>query len=179
MLALPGSAYIYQGEELGLPEVEDLPTDVLTDPTWERSGHSERGRDGCRVPLPWAGDEPPYGFSPAHASADPWLPQPPSWRDHTVAALHGDPNSILELYRRALRLRHEHPALGDGSLQWLEAPEDTLMFAREPGFLCVVNISTAPLPLPAGTRVLISSGPLADRQRIPSDTTVWCAPALP
>ena len=87
MLALPGGAYVYQGEELGLPEVEDLPSDVLADPTWARSGHTQRGRDGCRVPIPWEGDEAPFGFSPKGARGRPWLPQPRSWRDHTVAGL--------------------------------------------------------------------------------------------
>jgi alpha-glucosidase len=79
MLALPGGAYVYQGEELGLPEVEDLPDDALQDPTWELSGRAERGRDGCRVPIPWSGSAPPFGFSPPDAGAPPWLPQPPSW----------------------------------------------------------------------------------------------------
>ena len=78
-LGLPGGAYVYQGEELGLDEVEDLPDEALEDPTWERSGHTDRGRDGCRVPVPWSGDAPPYGFSPAGATAPPWLPQPAGW----------------------------------------------------------------------------------------------------
>src|SRR5947209_2443362 len=86
MLALPGGAYVYQGEELGLAEVEDLPDDVLQDPAWEQSGHTDRGRDGCRVPIPWSGLEPPFGFSSPEASAAPWLPQPSSWRESTVAA---------------------------------------------------------------------------------------------
>ena len=85
MLALPGGAYVYQGEELGLAEVEDIPEDQLQDPTWEQSGHTNRGRDGCRVPIPWSGEEPPFGFSPADATAQPWLPQPPSWRGQTAA----------------------------------------------------------------------------------------------
>src|SRR5436305_739415 len=127
MLALPGGAYIYQGEELGLPEVEDLPDDLLEDPTWERSDHTQRGRDGARVPIPWSGDQPPFGFSPNGASAPPWLPQPASWRANTVAALESNPDSILELYRDALRIRHEHPALGDGTLRWLDAPEGVLL----------------------------------------------------
>ena len=70
-LALPGAAYLYNGDELGLPDV-DLPDEALQDPIWERSGHTERGRDACRIPLPWSGTEPPYGFSPAarHLAAD-------------------------------------------------------------------------------------------------------------
>ncbi len=83
-LGLPGGAYVYQGEELGLPEVEDLPEDVLQDPTWERAGHTDRGRDGCRVPLPWSGTRPPYGFSPEGSTAAPWLPQPDDWAGLTA-----------------------------------------------------------------------------------------------
>jgi alpha-glucosidase len=175
MLALPGGAYVYQGEELGLPEVEDLPDDALADPTWARSGHTQRGRDGCRVPIPWEGDEAPFGFSPAAASAGPWLPQPSTWGNHTVAALSRDSDSILELYRRALRLRRDHPALGDGTLRWLEAPEGAIVFAREPGFICAVNISGRPLPLPDRTELLLASGPLTADREIPPDTAVWLA----
>jgi alpha-glucosidase len=177
MLALPGGAYVYQGEELGLPEVEDLPEDVLADPTWERSGHTLRGRDGCRVPIPWEGDEPPFGFSPVGTSARPWLPQPPGWRDRTVAALSGNRDSILELYRRALRLRRAHPALGDGTLRWLEAPEGALLFAREPGFICAVNISAPPIPVSGTAELMLASGPLTAEGEIPPDTTAWLVSA--
>jgi len=175
MLALPGGAYVYQGEELGLPEVEDLPDDVLQDPGWELSGHAERGRDGCRVPIPWAGPAPPFGFSPPGASVPPWLPQPASWAELTVAAQTGDPGSMLELFRRALALRHAHPALGDGELSWRPAPAGALTFAREPGFACIANMSAEPIPLPAGVRLLIASGPLTKDGRVPPDTTVWLA----
>jgi alpha-glucosidase len=176
MLALPGGAYIYQGEELGLPEVEDLPEEVLADPTWKRSGHAQRGRDGCRVPIPWSGQAPPFGFSP-DGSAPPWLPQPAVWAEHTVEALDRDPDSMLSLYRRALHIRRDHPALGDGTLRWLEPPaggDQVLMFARDPGFVAVVNISGDPIPLPDG-EVLLASGPLSDRGALPPDTSVWLA----
>ncbi len=175
MLALPGGAYIYQGEELGLPEVEDLPDELLEDPTWERSDHTQRGRDGARVPIPWSGDQPPFGFSPNGASAPPWLPQPPSWRANTADALENDPDSILELYRHALRIRHDHPALGDGTLRWLDAPDGVLLFARDPGFIAAVNVSGGPMPLPEATRVLLASGPLTAENEIPADTAVWLA----
>ena len=173
MLALPGGAYVYQGEELGLPEVEDLPEDVLQDPTWKRSGYAQRGRDGCRVPIPWSGDEPPFGFSPHHSSAAPWLPQPPDWKAQTVEALSGDPDSILELYRLGLRIRREHPALGDGTLEWLDAPEGVLAFLREPGFACLVNISADAVALPAGYEVELASGALTADEKVPTDTAVW------
>jgi alpha-glucosidase len=173
MLSLPGGAYVYQGEELGLPEVEDLPAEALADPTWERSGHTQRGRDGCRVPIPWEGSEPPFGFSPKGASAPPWLPQPASWRDHTAAVLDADPDSMLSLYRSALRLRRAAPALGDGTLRWLPSPPEVLLFARDPGFVCAVNISGSVIPAPSGAELLLASGPLTAGGEIPPDTAGW------
>lgn len=166
-LALPGGAYVYQGDELGLEEV-DLPEAVLQDPIWERSGHIEKGRDGCRVPLPWSGDRPPYGFSPADATAAPWLPQP-DWAERTAAAQAGDPESFLTLYRRALDLRHRHPALGAGTLRWsADAPAEVLAFDRDPGFSCWVNFGAAPVGLPVGARVLLTSAlPAPDRPYAP------------
>ena len=171
MLALPGGAYVYQGEELGLPEVEDLPADVLQDPRSWQTG-PEHTRDGCRVPIPWSGSEPPYGFSPAGA-AEPWLPMPATWSGLTVEAESADDASMLSLYRRALRLRRELPALGEGDLHWLDLGEGVLAFSRTPGFVCVVNISGADVTLPAG-EVLLASTPLHD-QVLPSDAAVWLA----
>lgn len=170
-LALPGGAYIYQGEELGLPEVEDIPRDRLQDPTWERSGHTDPGRDGSRVPIPWSGDRPPYGFS---SGPDTWLPQPGDWKALTVEAETGDPDSMLELYRTALRLRRGHPALGDGTLSWASGDGDVLDFEREPGFRCLVNLGADPVPLPVG-EILLSSVPVDDT--LPSDAAVWLAVA--
>jgi alpha-glucosidase len=172
MLALPGGAYVYQGEELGLPEVEDLPDHALRDPAWEQSGRTNRGRDGCRVPLPWSGVRPPFGFSPEGASSPPWLPQPDAWRALTVERQADEPGSMLELYRRAIAIRRAHEALGDGSLEWVEAPAGVLSFTRDPGFLCMVNLASVPVPSPAGT-VLLASGPLADDGRLPPDSAVW------
>lgn len=117
-LALPGAAYVYQGEELGLWEVEDIPAALRQDPVFARTGGTDPGRDGCRVPLPWSGDASPFGFG----DGEPWLPQPPEWAAYTVEAQERDPDSMLALYRRALDLRRTHPALGDGSLRWLPAP---------------------------------------------------------
>ncbi|GAB1510841.1 glycoside hydrolase family 13 protein [Actinophytocola sp. KF-1] len=172
MLALPGGAYVYQGEELGLEEVEDLPEDVLQDPTWHRSGHTARGRDGCRVPLPWSGDAPPFGFT--RDGVPPWLPQPAHWRDRTVVAQSADPGSMLNLYRTALGLRRDHKALGDGDLSWLDAPADVLVFRRDPGLLCAVNLGGTPWPLPEHDEVLLASGPVHDDTLAP-DTAVWLA----
>jgi alpha-glucosidase len=171
-LALPGGAYVYQGEELGLPEVEDLPDDALEDPTWERSGHTDRGRDGCRVPLPWAGERPPYGFSPEGSGATPWLPQPDDWGPLTAQAQSGDPGSMLELYRAALSLRRTTPALGDGRLAWLDLPGGVLGFTREPGFACLVNVTGDPVPVPEGYGVLLASEDL-EGGVLPAASAVW------
>jgi alpha-glucosidase len=175
MLALPGSAYIYQGEELGLPEVEDLPDEVMADPTFFQSGRTSRGRDGARVPMPWAGRQPPFGFSPPGAAAAPWLPQPAAWDRLTVEAEDADEGSMLRLYRAALRIRRRQPALGAGPLEWIEGPEGTLCFARPPGVVCLVNVSAPSLAVPAGTKPLLASGPLRADGSIPADTTLWLA----
>ena len=173
MLSLPGGAYVYQGEELGLPEVTDLPGEVRQDPTFRRTGGAELGRDGCRVPLPWSGDEPPFGFGPDGT----WLPQPADWADLTVARQAADPGSVLSLYRAALRLRRQLPALGDGTLAWVEAGEDVLAFRREPGFGCVVNLgdepTDRPAEVPADATVLLASGPLGAGGQLPTATAVW------
>ncbi|MEU2661639.1 glycoside hydrolase family 13 protein [Micromonospora sp. NPDC007220] len=145
MLALPGCAYIYQGEELGLPEVLDLPDELRQDPAFLRTGQS---RDGCRVPIPWSGELAPYGFGPQGSELS-WLPAPATWRGLSVAAQAGVPGSTLELYRTALRIRREHPALAAdaGGVTWLEAGPGVLAFSRAAGdtvLTCVVNISGAP-----------------------------------
>jgi alpha-glucosidase len=177
-LALPGSAYVYQGEELGLWEVEDIPHALRQDPMWHRSGHVDPGRDGCRVPLPWSGVEPPFGFSPDGSTTAPWLPQPADWKDRTVQAQTGDPHSMLELYREAIRIRRAEPGLGDGELSWIPAPAGVLAFTRRPGtgggpaIGCVVNLSAKPVPLPPHSGRLLTSGPL-DGDLLGSDTAAW------
>ncbi len=170
-LALPGSAYVYQGEELGLWEVEDIPDELLADPVWERTGHVIRGRDGCRVPLPWQADAPGFGFGPPDG-AGPWLPQPERWRSLAADAQDADPDSMLALYRAALAIRKSLPALGDGTLTWLDAPDGVLAFGRAGGFACVVNISAGHVPLPAHEEILLASGPLQDG-KLPPDTAAW------
>lgn len=168
-MALPGSVYLYQGEEFGLWEIEDLPDDVRKDPVWVRSGHTDRGRDGCRVPLPWSGTTPPYGFG----QGTPWLPQPLDWADHTMSAQAADPDSMLTLYRTALRLRRAESALGDGDLRWSGGVgPDVLAFTRDPSFACVVNLSSEPVAVPEHRHILLASGPLTG-DLLPPDTTVW------
>ncbi|MCB0998943.1 MAG: glycoside hydrolase family 13 protein [Acidimicrobiales bacterium] len=177
MFALPGSCYVYQGEELGLPEVEDLPDASLQDPTWFRSNGTDRGRDGCRVPIPWTADPSTnFGFShtvaPA-APAAPWLPQPSWFAAYAADVQRGVAGSMLELYRSCLARRRADPALGDGELAWMPSPAGSLVFVREPGFGCVVNVDAEPLPLPAGWTPVLGSGDLVDGL-VPPDTTVWC-----
>jgi alpha-glucosidase len=138
---------------------------------WERSGRVDPGRDGCRVPLPWTGDTPPFGFSP-DGSAAPWLPQPADWKDRTVRAQTGDPHSMLELYRAAIAIRRADPALGDGELTWLPASAGVLAYRRGDGFRCLVNLSDVAVPLPPHERLLLASGPLDD-DLLPPDTAVW------
>ena len=174
MLALPGSAYLYQGEELGLPDSTDLPDEVRQDPTWRRSGHTQRGRDGARVPMPWEGDRPSSGFGP---TASTWLPQPASYAGLAVDRQLGVAGSTLELYRTLLTTRRER-GLGVGSLSWLGGyPEEVLAFvnASTAGerVLVITNFGAEPVAVPEGARVLISSGPLGDGAMIPTDTTVW------
>ncbi|MFT4229649.1 MAG: glycoside hydrolase family 13 protein [Microbacterium sp.] len=167
MLALPGSAYLYQGEELGLPEVIDIPPAARQDPTWFRTNGERYGRDGCRVPLPWEASAPGYGFS---ANGAAWLPQPAQWADHARDVQAGDPASTLNLYRRLLAERRER-GLGVGSLEWLDgAAPDTIAF-RNGNVLVVSNLGDRGVPLPAG-RVIAASEPLHGPE-LPPDTTVW------
>ncbi|RJQ74540.1 DUF3459 domain-containing protein [Pseudonocardiaceae bacterium YIM PH 21723] len=169
-LALPGAVYIYNGEELGLPNV-DLPDEVLQDPTWERSGHTERGRDGCRVPVPWEGNEPPFGFSTAE---DTWLPMPPEWRELCVEKQLEDPGSMLSLYRSAIDLRQKNPAFTGNTVEWFAGPAGCFAFRRPGGLICALNTSGAPVPLPPGD-LLLASGPLAEDGYLPTDTAAWLA----
>ena len=177
-MALPGCVYLYQGEELGLPEVEDIPRGLLQDPMHFRSEGVDPGRDGCRVPLPWSGSAPPYGFSPGAAAEPPWLPQPADWAGLTVAAQEGDPESTLSLYRDGLALRRELPTLGDGPMTWLESAPEVLSFARGPDFACVVNLGLEPVALPDHDHVLLSSAALKGG-RLPADTAAWLRISAP
>jgi alpha-glucosidase len=166
MLALPGSVYLYQGEELGLPEVHDLPPAVLDDPVWTRSGHVLKGRDGCRVPIPWTVDGPSFGFG----SNGSWLPQPGNWGSLSVEAQEDVEGSTLEMYRAALQLRRRR-FVGDEALEWADAGEDVIVIRRGGGTTVIVNFGSRPVPLPA-SEVLLASGDL-ERGSLPPDTAVW------
>ena len=175
MMALPGSAYVYNGEELGLPDHTALPDRLRQDPAFHRTAGVELGRDGCRVPLPWVADEPSYGFGPGPRS---WLPQPLVYGPLAVDRQEGVSSSTLELYRTLLRLRREHD-LGVGGLRWEGGwGPDVLAFrnAREDGrpVTVLANLGEDLLDLPEGLEVLVASGRLEDG-RLPQDTTVWLA----
>lgn len=174
MLALPGTAYLYQGEELGLPEVFDLPDAARQDPIWIRSGGSELGRDGCRVPLPWQADAENFGFGPT-GTGRPWLPQPEWFRRYARDAQLTDPQSTHNLYARLLR--HRRGLFGDAQgIRWLTSDSpDLLAFTRGAG-ACVVNVGDHPLRLPAawalGLRV-VETGVISEDHVISGNCAAW------
>ena len=170
--ALPGALYIYQGDELGLPEVE-LPVEVLQDPMHFRSDGIDPGRDGCRVPLPWSGQVAPYGFGTGPADRT-WLPQPAGWASLTVEAEAADPGSMLSLYRSALRIRRDRDDLGGDTIDWLDLGDDVIAFMRGAATVSVTNLGSVPIDLPAHRQVLLSSAPL-DGPLLPPDSTAWLA----
>jgi len=167
MLSLPGSAYLYQGEELGLPEVIELDDHVREDPTFHRTNGAVYGRDGCRVPIPWESAAPAFGFS---SSGDSWLPQPRHFAQFARDQQQGSPESTLELYRSALRARDEHN-LGLGSVEWLEGYGHDVVALRNGPITVIANLGSTAIELPAG-EVILASGPL-DGRAVPTDTTVW------
>jgi alpha-glucosidase len=177
MLALPGSAYVYQGDELGLPQVDVAEAD-RQDPTWRRGGGV--GRDGCRIPIPWAADaEPPFGFGPTGST--PWLPQPSDWGTRSVAAQENDPESMLALYRTALRLRRELvPGLGNRVTLVDRGDADVFAFARvaagpgDPGLVCVVNCGAAAVPAgDLGEPILTSAPGVVSDGTLAPDAAGW------
>ena len=174
MLGLPGSAYLYQGEELGLFEAADLPLDALQDPTWFRTGKKAKGRDGCRVPLPWNSAKEHLGFG-----GSPWLPQPGWFAAHAVDTQDGVAGSTLEFYRSALAWRRKLQTTE--ALQWISAPDASLAHYRRPnGWEVLTNFGTTPADLPAGldaARIVVASGGITrDPAQIPGETTFWIAP---
>jgi len=174
MLALPGSAYLYQGEELGLPEVIDIPDEARQDPTWQRTKGKRYGRDGCRVPIPWEADAPAYGFS---TSGRAWLPQPPDWARFARDRQEGVPGSTLELYKAALRLRRRK-RLASGSVKWLNewSRSRTVLAFRNRGVLVVTNLGRRPMSLPDGRLLLETESTHIGRngkRMLPPDATVW------
>lgn len=169
VLGLPGSAYVYQGEELGLHEVAAISDADRQDPTFFRSPGADIGRDGCRVPLPWSDSGSSYGFGDGGAH----LPQPAWFAESAVSVEDADPASTLSLYRDALALRH---GLQTGeTLEWIgTGREDVLAFRRPNGWTVITNFGTEPFELPAGSQVSLSSAPL-DGRRLPGEATAWVA----
>ncbi|MFD0705428.1 glycoside hydrolase family 13 protein [Alloscardovia venturai] len=189
-MALPGSAYIYQGEELGLFEVADIPWDRLEDPSAVTSekASKEKGRDGCRVPLPWVasdnGSDCSFGFSPDDAYEKPHLPQPAWFAEFAVDKEDNDPHSMLNFYRHVLQLRHELQTT-DHTTEWLECDKPSgvpdgadgneggvIAYKRANGWANITNFSTQPMDLPDGDILLTSSALTADG-KLPQDTSVW------
>lgn len=173
MLALPGGAYIYQGEELGLPDSTDMPAEYRQDPTFARTDGAETGRDGCRVPIPWSADGPSLGFGP---SASTWLPQPSAYAEYAVDRQEGVEGSTLELYRSLLASRREL-SLGTGSLTWVTGYGDDVVALTNGAsgrdrVLVVANLGAEAVALPEGAELIVASGPLEDGL-VPTDTTVW------
>lgn len=170
MLGLPGSAYVYQGEELGLPDHTALPAEVRQDPSFFRTDGAEPGRDGCRVPLPWVGGAPGNGFGPTDKT---WLPQPDVYADLAADRQYGVAGSTYEMYRTALELRRAEK-IGTAGLAWVDAlagSPDVVAF-QVAGVLVLANLGAEPVVLPAEAQVLVASGALVDGA-VPSDTTVW------
>jgi alpha-glucosidase len=169
VLGLPGSVYLYQGEELGLPEDIDLPDEARQDPIWRRTNGALRGRDGCRVPLPWVAGAPSYGFGPGAAS---WLPQPELWARYALDQQRGVPGSTYELYRAALRVRRERQ-LGTTPIEWVDLGADVVAFTAGET-LVAANLGTDPVALPGlYTPLLASDG--GSGATVAGDTTVWAA----
>jgi alpha-glucosidase len=164
LFALPGAVFLYNGEELGLPSVE------LPDWAWDNAGRAaDRELDGSRIPMPWEGEAPPFGFTEARAG---WLPMPNEWGPLTVEAQLEDAGSMLSLYRQAIELRHSHPGFAGDEIEWYGAPPGCFAFRRKGGGLvCALNTSGALVPLPDG-EILASSAPLQDGQ-LPPDASVW------
>lgn len=153
--ALPGAVYVYQGEELGLADVA-LPDSARRDPVFFRTRGEQKGRDGARVPLPWSGTGPPYGFGASGAEST-WLPQPDDWAGLSVAAQSADPHSTLIQYRDMLRLRHAHPGLQGDTLDLPDSHPGLLVVQRGRGFACVVNFSMQETDSPVAGRLLVAS----------------------
>lgn len=169
MLALPGSAYIYQGEELGLREVANIDTGLLQDPVWTNSKNKFKGRDGCRVPIPWDGSK-NFGFT----KGEPHLPMPEWFKNFAVEALELSPKSFLNFYRTAIKLRRKLTI--DDSFKWIENPDRNILhFARSKKWHSFTNLNSEPVAIPKCREVIMSSGPV-NGKFVPANTTIWYKP---
>ncbi len=173
-LALPGATYLYQGEELGLPEVLDLPEAARQDPIWLRSAGQELGRDGCRVPLPWDAAAHAFGFSPEGAEGEPWLPQPEWFGEYAALAQAASESSALALFRRAVRAKRTVFAQGD-PVEWLASGHPDLLALRRGTGVCVVNFGNADLALPAewNAELVLGSETAGSDSVVPANSAAW------
>jgi alpha-glucosidase len=171
MLGLPGAAYLYQGEELGLPEHTTLEPEFRQDPTYARTSGKRVGRDGCRVSLPWeAGVGAANGFNSTGKS---WLPQPDIYREYARDQQEGKPGSTLELYKHALKLRKQLK-LGEGSFEWIDGfLSDQVLGYRNGDYLVIHNFGSTSIELPAGHIVASSLEGMTDGHKLVDDQTVW------
>jgi alpha-glucosidase len=168
ILGLPGSTYLYQGEELGLHEVAEIPDDRREDPTFAHSPGVDVGRDGCRVPLPWTSDGPSLGFGTGEAH----LPQPAWMAEYSAQAESADPASSLSLYRTALRLRRELESAE--RLDWIGTGRaDVLRFARPGGWEVVTNFGTSPYALGPDAEAVVLASASVEGGFLPGEATAW------
>ena len=174
MLGLPGGAYIYQGDELGLSEITDIAPDARQDPIFTRSDGAVIGRDGCRIPVPWTEHGATFGFSPDPASAEPWLPLPADWGSLSVERQEQDPASPLTFIRDVLSIRASHPGFADASFEWRPSGPQVLHFARAHGVGVIVNLGEEPVAMPEHTQILVTSQPIVDGA-LPPDAACWYA----
>ena len=170
MFALPGGVYLYQGEELGLPDHTGIPAHLRQDPTFHRTGGDRVGRDGCRVPLPWSADTPSCGFNDDGGA---WLPQPEGWSAYARDSQESDPDSTLNLYRSALQLRRDL-RLGAGTLSWTIDYEctDTVAFLNGE-VLVLVNMGEFDTALPTGTVIARSHPGAGSHGVLAPNQCVW------
>jgi len=189
MLALPGAVYLYQGEELGLPEVLDLAPEARQDPSFARTNGAELGRDGCRVPVPWTDDAATsYGFSAVASPTAPWMPQPAGWGRYAASTQVDADASTLTLFQRAIAARRDAFAQGDAPIDWLDVDDHDLVAFRRGDTVVVTNTGASARPLPAvlgrHRRVLICSAPehsiergaIAAQIDVPANATIWLTP---
>ncbi|MFC4335300.1 glycoside hydrolase family 13 protein [Salininema proteolyticum] len=171
LMALPGVVYVYQGEELGLNEVLDLPAEVREDPTFHRTGGEQIGRDGCRVPLPWKESGESFGFGSAGA----WLPQPGDWGGKSVEAQEKSEDSALAFYRHAIGLRKSFRDERGSSVEWREAPREDVLVFDNGAHLCATNFGDEPVDVSGlleGREVLLETAPL-EGESLRGGSTVW------
>ena len=171
LLGLPGQVFLYQGEELGLEEV-DVPPEARQDPLYIHTQGHQAGRDGCRVPLPWKKGEPNAGFS----VAAPWLPMPTGWDAFAVGAEEASGTSILSFYKGALAVRRRLSPWLPPSIAWRPAPDGVLTYRRE-RLTVACNFLSRPVSIPACGRLVVASAPLATvrdgRLTLPANSAAW------